>query len=221
MDGYVGYEGLPDILLAGCWAHARRKFVEAVNLLPAAVRTKGGAPSHAGLAFCDALFKIERDLHDLTPEERFEARQRRSKPVLEKFWVWLEDMEGKTLPKSALGTATTYCRNQWTKLNTFLLDGRLELDNNRAERSIKPFVIGRKNWLFSNTPGGARSSAVIYSLVETAKENGLNPLPYLTYLFERLPNINLKDTEALDRLLPWDDAIQERFHIPQKSSPKP
>ena len=81
-------------------------------------------------------------------------------------------------------------------------------------------VVEYGDWLFSNTPGGARSSAVIYSLVETAKENGLNPLPYLTYLFEQLPNINLKDLEALDRLLPWADAIQEQFHIPVKSCPK-
>ena len=220
VDGYVGYEGLPGVILVGCWSHARRKFVEALNTLPAPVRKKGGTPSHAGLAFCDALFKIERDLHDLTPEERFTARQERSVPVLEKLRTWLDDMDSKVLPKTALGAAVTYCRNQWTKLNNFLQDGRLELDNNRAERAIKPFVIGRKNWLFSNTPGGARSSAVIYSLVETAKENGLNPLPYLTYLFEQLPNVNLKDPQALDRLLPWADPIQEHFHIPVKHGSK-
>ena len=96
-------------------------------------------------------------------------------------------MPPRVLPKSALGTAVTYCRNQWSKLLTFLLDGRLEIDNNRSERAIKPFVIGRKNWLFANTVRGAKSSAVIYSLVETAKENGLAPFPYLTYLFEQLP----------------------------------
>ena len=221
VDGYVGYEGLPGVTLVGCWAHARRKFVEALNVLPAAARKKEDTPSHVGLAFCDALFKIERALHDLAPAERFAARQQRSVPILKKFRAWLEEMESKVLPKSALGAAVTYCRNQWSKLNTFLLDGRLELDNNRAERSIKPFVIGRKNWLFANTPGGARSSAVIYSLVETAKENGLNPFPYLTYLFEQLPNINLKDPEALDQLLPWSEAIQEQFHIPVKSRPNP
>jgi transposase len=220
VDGYVGYESLPGITLVGCWSHARRKFVEAVNVLPAAARKKGDTPSHVGLAFCDALFKIERDLHDLTPEERFVARQQRSVAVLTKFRTWLDDMDSKVLPKSVLGTAVNYCRNQWSKLTNFLLDGRLELDNNRAERAIKPFVIGRKNWLFSNTAGGARSSAVIYSLVETAKENGLNPLPYLTYLFEQLPNINLKDPQALDRLLPWADAVQEQFHIPVKHGSK-
>ena len=154
------------------WAHARRKFVEALNTLPAATRKQGGTASHTGLAFCDALFQIERDLHDVTPEERFAARQKRSLPVLRQFHAWLTSIEAQVLPKSLLGSAVTYCLNQWSKLNAFLLDGRLEIDNNRAERAIKPFVIRRKNWLFSNTPGGARSSAIIYSLVETAKENG-------------------------------------------------
>lgn len=111
------------------------------------------------------------------------------------------------LPKSTFGQAIAYCLNQWEKLQAFLLDGRLELDNNRSERSIKPFVIGRKNWLFSNTPRGARASATIYSIVETAKENGLNPLAYLTYLFERLPNIDIDDEAALDELLPWSDSL--------------
>lgn len=89
------------------------------------------------------------------------------------------------------------------QLEAFLLDGRLEIDNNRSERSIKPFIIGRKNWLFSNTPRGAKASAIIYSIVETTKENGLNPFNYLCYLFEKLPNIDISDQDALDELLPW------------------
>ena len=219
VDGYAGYDSLPGVTLVGCWAHARRKFVEALHALPAEARKKNNTPSHAGLAFCDALFTIERDLHDRTAEQRFATRQERSLPVLTQLRAWLDAMESKVLPKSLLGAAVTYCRNQWSKLTHFLLDGRLELDNNRAERSIKPFVIGRKNWLFANTAGGARSSAVLYSLVETAKENGLNPFPYLTYLFEQLPNINCKDPQQLDRLLPWAETIQEQFHIPVKSRP--
>jgi transposase len=218
VDGYAAYEGLPGVRLCGCWSHARRKFIEAVNVLPAPARKAGSTPAHAGLAFCDALFKIERDLHDATPEERLAVRNVRSREILEKMRVWLEEMEAKVLPKSALGTAVTYCRNQWSKLNTFLQDGRLEIDNNRSERAIKPFVIGRKNWLFANTARGAKSSAVIYSLVETAKENGLAPFPYLTYLFEQLPNVNLKDPEALDLLLPWSEPIQAKFRIPTKPS---
>jgi len=101
------------------------------------------------------------------------------------------------------GEAIGYCLKQRGRLEAFLLDGRLELDNNRSERSIKPFVIGRKNWLFANTPQGAKASATIYSIVETAKENGLNPFAYLRYLFERLPNIDIHDEGVLDKLLPW------------------
>lgn len=217
VDGYAAYEGLPGVTLSGCWSHARRKFIEAVNVLPAQSRKAGGTPAHVGLAYCDTLFKIERDLHDATPEERLAGRNVRSRAELDKMRVWLEEMEAKVLPKSALGGAVGYCRNQWSKLLTILQDGRLEIDNNRAERAIKPFVIGRKNWLFANTARGAQSSAVIYSLVETAKENGLAPFPYLTYLFEQLPNINLKDPQALDQLLPWAEPIQAKFRIPSKS----
>src|SRR5207248_410127 len=99
-----------------------------------------------------------------------------------------------------------------------MADGRLEISNNRAERAIKPFVIGRKNWLFADTPRGAEASATIYSLVETAKENGLNPLAYLTYLFEQIPNVKWTDPEALDPLLPWSDEIQTKFRVPPRSS---
>jgi transposase len=218
VDGYAGYEGLADVRLVGCWAHARRKFVDAINVLPTPERKKGKTTAHEGLAFCNKLFEIERDLHDLTPEERFAGRNERSRPVLEQFRLWLCALEGKVLPKSKLGEALIYCRNQWPKLLGFLLDGRLELDNNRSERAIKPFVIGRKNWLFANSARGAKSSAIIYSIVESAKENSLVPSAYLTYLFEQLPNINLKDPEALDLLMPWSDSVQAKCRVPSKPS---
>jgi len=216
VDGYSGYEGLPDVTLVGCWSHARRKFTDAINVLPTPERKKGQTSAHEGLLFCNKLFEIERDLHDGTPEQRFAGRNERSRAVLEQFRLWLDALDGKVLPKSKLGEAITYCRNQWDKLVAFLQDGRLELDNNRSERAIKPFVVGRKNWLFANTPRGARSSAIIYSIVESAKENDLVPLAYLTYLFEQLPNINLKDPDALDRLLPWSEAVQAKCRVPSK-----
>ena len=219
VDGYAGYEGLPGVTLVGCWAHARRKFMDAVNVVPPIERKRGGTLAHLGLDFCSRLFEIERGLKDASPAERLLAREERSAPVLECFRAWLEDMAGKVLPKSILGGAVTYCRNQWAKLTVFLQDGRLELDNNRSERAIKPFVIGRKNWLFANTPRGARSSATIYSIVETAKENGLIPCAYLTFLFEQLPNINLKDLDALDGLLPWSEAVQAKCKVPPKPAP--
>jgi len=216
VDGYAGYEGLTGVTLVGCWSHARRKFMDAINVLPAPERKKGATAAHKGLDFCNRLFEIERDLRDVTPEERLAGRKQRSTKVLSEFRAWLDPMSVSVLPKFKLGEAITYCLNQWSKLNAFLQDGRLELDNNRSERAIKPFVIGRKNWLFANSPKGASASATIYSLVETAKENGLNPLTYLTYLFERLPNINLKNPEAVDALLPWSEAVQALCRVPAK-----
>lgn len=121
---------------------------------------------------------------------------------MDAFSAWLRKQTPQVLPKSALGQAIKYCRNQWGRLVVFLEDGRLDIDNNRAKRSIKPFVIGRKNWMFSNTAKGAKSSAIIYSILETAKENGLNPFNYLKYLFKQLPSMDLADKTKLDQLLP-------------------
>ncbi len=129
--------------------------------------------------------------------------------------AWLNLRHKQVLPKSTLGKAIAYCKNQWNKLEGFLLDGRLEISNNRAERAIKPFVIGRKNWLFSNTPKGATASAVIYSIIETAKANDLNPFCYLTYLFEQLPNIDTNDLELLDTYLPWSTSLPDSCRKPQ------
>lgn len=205
-DCYGGYNKLPpdEVTIIGCLgAHARRKFDEAVKALPASARKNPNGLPQIGLAFFGELYKIEHDLKEAKPEERFKGRLERSKPVLDRFKVWLDDMAPKVLPKGALGMAIAYCRNNWTKLTNYLLDGRLEIDNNRAERAIKPFVIGRKNWLFANTPKGATASAIIYSIVETAKENGLDPFKYLTYIFETLPNIDTNNQDAIDKLLPW------------------
>ena len=217
VDGYAGYHDLPDVTLVGCWAHARRKFTDALKALPATQR-EGPSATRSGLEFCNRLFAIERDLKDVTPAERFRARQARSRPVLTDFAAWLQEQTSAILPKSALGEAVTYCRNQWTALEAFLEDGRLEIDNNRAERAIKPFVIGRKAWLFSNTPRGAQASAIIYSIVETAKENGLNPQAYLQYLFEQLPSRDLDDPGIWDALLPW--SAQLPAHLKTSQTPK-
>ncbi|EJL44546.1 Transposase IS66 family, partial [Brevibacillus sp. CF112] len=193
--------------LVGCWAHARRKFDEALKALPAS-QDKNETAAQQGLQFCNQLFAIERELKDVTPEERYTVRMERSKPILDAYLAWLRQQRPRTLPKSLLGQAIAYSLNQWDKLTAFLQDGRLEIDNNRSERSMKPFVIGRKNWLFANTPRGAKASAIIYSVIETAKENGLNPFKYLTYLFEQLPQLpDLKNPETLDSLLPWSPSL--------------
>ena len=207
VDGYAGYHDIPNVDLAGCWAHLRRKFDEALKGLPPKQRASGTKAQQA-LDLINKLFLIERDLQQVTPEERFRARDLRSRPIVESFRKWLDDISSAVLPKSLFGVAVHYGMQQWTKLIRFLEDGRIELSNNRSERSIKPFVIGRKNWLFANTPRGARASAIIYSLVETAKENRLNPYTYLTYLFEKLPNLNARDAATLDQLLPWNLKLQ-------------
>jgi hypothetical protein len=229
VDGYAGYESLarktpqtdgtlapPNVILVGCWSHARRGFAEPLAALPPELRNSGKTAAEQGLKFCNKLFAIERDLKDATPEDRLAGRIQHSQPVLDNFRIWLTLQAEAVLSKSATGDAVTYCLNQWPKLIAFLQDGRLEIDNNRAERSIKPFVIGRKNWLFANTVKGANASATIYSMVETAKENGLNPYAYFTYLFEQLPNIDIKDNAEIDKLLPWANDLPQNCRVPCK-----
>jgi transposase len=208
VDGYPGYHDIPDVTLAGCWAHLRRKFDEALKGLPPKQRASGGTKAREALEQINRLFAIERELKQLSPEDRLKSRALRSRPVVEGFRNWLDDIKAMVLPKSLFGQAVQYGHNQWQKLIRFLEDGRIELDNNRAERSIKPFVIGRKNWMFCNTPKGAHASAIIYSLVESAKENRLNPYAYLNYLFEKLPNLDSRGNEVLDQLLPWNVNLQ-------------
>jgi hypothetical protein len=200
-DGYAGYRSLSaDITVVGCWAHLRRKFDEAVKSAPPDGRA--GLPSQKGLDFCNRLFALEREFENLTTEERYEKRLERSKPLAGEFYAWANSV--RALPKSALGKALRYALGQRPYLENVFKDGRLELSNNRAERSIKPFVIGRKNWLFSATPKGAKASSIIYSIIETAKENGLKPFEYLKHIFEAAPNIQNRD---LDSLLPWSDSL--------------
>lgn len=214
-DGYGGYNDIPGAKVVGCFAHARRKFTDALKSLPKG-SSSTATSAQEGLDYCNRLFDIERNLESKTSEERHKERLEQSKPVLDEFHLWLVAKKKQTLPKSALGQAITYCLNQWKKLSAFLLDGRLEISNNRAERAIKNFVIGRKNFLFSNTPKGASSSAIIYSIIETAKANKLSPFHYLTYLFEELPNIDPNDPEELDELLPWSDSLPKECRVPLK-----
>lgn len=217
VDGYAGYNQIPNVTPVSCWSHARRGFDEAIKSLPTDKRGTLVA-ARVGLDYCNQLFKIERGLKDATPEQRYERRLEQSRPVLDAFSAWLHDQQDQALPKGPLGKAVGYCLNRWSKLVTFLEDGHLEIDNNRAERSIKPFVMGRKAWLFSNTPSGATASAITYSIVETAKENGLNPFKYLTYLFEQLPNVDTRDPDVIARLLPWSDTLPDMVRNPKKKS---
>ena len=200
-DGYQGYHKLPEnIRVVGCWAHARRKFDEALQTLPK--EKQKDSPAAIGECYCSRLFKLEEAFAELTPEERYEKRLEQEKPVLDALLSWANEMQVKTAPKSAMGRAIHYLLEQWPYLTRYLEDGRLELSNNRAERSIKPFVMGRKNWLFANTPGGAQASSVIYSLIETAKENGLDPYRYLLWLLQNAPGLSETDEAWAEKLLP-------------------
>jgi len=218
-DGWHAYDDVKTATLIGCWAHARRKFCDALLVVPKEHRDAPALVANIAIAKIKRLYEIEDELRDATPEERLRVRQMRSKPIVDDFKEWFESESKLVLPKSALGTAFTYCKNQWPKLIRFLKDGRLEIDNNRAERSIKPFVIGRKNWLFANTPRGAKVSALIYSIVETAKENGLNPFDYLKYLFERIKMIDPADISTIDSLMPWKEAVQAELRIQTSHTP--
>ena len=200
-DGYAGYHDLgKDITVVGCWAHARRKFDEAVKSLPKG-KAKGSSASQ-GLTYCNLLFGIEQEIADKTAEERYDERLKQAKPVLDAMFAWANSRTAA--PKSALGKAFHYLKEQWPYLTNYLKDGSLEISNNRAERSIKPFVIDRKNFLFANTPKGATGSAVMFSLIQTAIENGLDPYNYLTWLLRTANNADLTDAQAVQNLLPWN-----------------
>lgn len=201
-DGYSGYKKLEGITLCGCLVHARRKFHEAWKI--------GGSNEDAkcGETYIQNLFALESraDKLDYTFRERLEMRQTESKTVLDDFYQWMERIARKTLPQSLLGKALTYAQNQKEYLCNFLKDGRIQLSNNLAEQSVKPFVIGRKNWLFANTPNGAKASSTIYSIIQTAIANDLKPMAYLEYVFEQLQLT--KDLQNED-LLPWSEKIPE------------
>ncbi len=195
VDGYEGYEPACQangIRRLGCWAHARRRFVEAQRLQR---KGKTGKPDQA-LAWIGQLYAIERSLKQAPPAVRYEARQHQAKPVLDNLRSWLDKTLLQTPPKTALGKALTYLDNQWPRLVAYLEDGRYPIDNNRAENAIRPFVIGRKNWLFSQSTRGAKASANLYGLIETAKANDLDPMDYLMKVFTELPKATSVDDIA-------------------------
>lgn len=203
-DGYSGYNKLSGITRCGCWAHLRRKFIEAI---PQKKGTETLTNAEIGRDYCDQLFMIERDLKDLSPEERRIKRLELEKPVLEAFWGQLENLN--VLKGSALGKAVTYALNQKKYMENYLLDGRCSISNNAAENAIRPFTVGRKNWLFADTPKGASASAAVYSIVETAKANRINVYTYLQYLLLYMPDTDWRNyPEELDQLMPWSKAIQ-------------
>jgi len=197
-DGYAGYDFLDfikAIIHMACWVHARRKFMEVTKA--AGIKKDHPHEGNAGAAlkYISKLYKIEKEAQKqgLSPEELCKERQDKALPILKEFKAWLDAKVDQVPPKSLLGKAINYTLNQWPRLIRYIEDGRIALDNNVVENAIRPFVVGRKNWLFSDTPQGAKASAAIYSLIETAKANGLEPYWYLKYLFENLPEAMTAD----------------------------
>jgi len=199
-DGYAGYKNISGVIDVGCWAHVRRKFNDVAKVK--------GKLTHAQIAmnYCNRMFKIERELKALVPKVRHEKRQIMLKPVIEEFYEWL----GTLNPRGNLKKAVDYALNQKTSLMRVLDDGRLLLSNNHCEQQIKTLVIGRKNHLFSTSEGGGDANAKAYTIVATAKQNGLDPYKYLVYLFEHLPNLDFyRQPELLETFLPWAKGSQE------------
>ncbi len=203
-DGYAGYNAVVNqnnLVHLGCWAHARRKFTEAVKAQGKGKnKNKKTGKAQRGLAFIQNLYKIEKMLLGLSAENRLTERQQQSQPILNKFKHWLDESIITVPPQSAVGKALHYLNNEWDKLVRYTQDGRYLMDNNLAENAIRPFVIGRKNWLFSKSVKGVKASANLYSLIETAKANGLEPYAYLRILFAELPKATT--VEEIENLLP-------------------
>ena len=218
-DGYEGYRAIgsePGVVHVGCWVHARRKFDEALRGQRSKSKKnakRSGKQSKARYAMeqIRALYQIEKRVKDASAEERHEARQRESRPIIEGLRAWLDASIETVPPQSLTGKAMAYLDGQWPKLVRVLDDGRIPLDTNGVENCIRPFVVGRKNWLFADTPAGAKASAKLYGLIETAKANGIEPWRYLNHLFEVLPGVTKPD--EIEALLPRNvdrEAIRPR-----------
>jgi len=197
-DGYDGYNAVVatnGLKALGCMAHARRRFDEAVK---AQGQNKRRGKAWRGLALIQKLYRVEKQARPMTPDDRYRHRLEQAQPILEEMRTWLEAALPKVAPKSATGKALHYLHSQWDKLTRYLDDGRLEIDNNLCENAIRPFVVGRKNWLFSDSVAGVNASANLYSLIETAKAHGLEPYAYLREVFTKLPGAaTVEDFEVL------------------------
>lgn len=216
-DGYAAYDSVP-ARHAGCWAHARRKFNDALKAQTGARTGK----AQVGFNFIQKLFVLERGWQDLDAAARHQQRHIDAAPLIAELKDWLDTSLVAVAPKTLTGKALGYLASQWPKLTVFLEDGEIPIHNNLAENKIRPFVIGRKNWLFCDTVAGAHTSAALYSLIETAKANDLEPMIYLHWLFATLPSVDPDDADAISALLPYcvdrdriaADLAHEHAHTP-------
>lgn len=212
-DGYQAYHSLPEpITVTGCMAHARRRFDEALTIMKKDFTKEQlkETTAYQAMARIGMLYKIEELIHDLPPEERYQERQKQSKPLLEAFFEWLHTLEDLVDRASKIGEAILYTLNQEEYLKRYLEDGHLSIDNTAAERAIKNFAVGRRNWLFSKSIRGAEASATVYSITETAILNGLKPYNYLTYVLEKIKSFGVfPKKEDIRELLPWSDSLPD------------
>lgn len=204
-DAYQGYNAVPDVTRCYCWAHARRYFVDA---LPKNISSEEAVIPSEAIQRIGKLFSIEKKLTGKPKETIKKTRQEKEKPLLDEFFLWLENQQDGLLPSSKLYKAVNYVLNQKEGLSQYIQDPNIPMTNSLDERTIRPFAIGRKNWLFSGSPKGAEASASCYSLIETAKANGLEPFKYLNYIFQYMPGSRIEEKEILDSFLPWNKDIQ-------------
>ena len=207
-DGYQVYhtleKELEELTIAGCWVHCRRRFDEALKLIPKPSQKESNA--FLLLKQIQAIYREEGKLNDLSSDERLKQRQAVIKPLVDAFFAYLKTIN--VSKKDKFGDAVRYALNQEKYLRVFLTDGDVPIDNNASERAIRGFCIGKKNWQMIDTIHGAKSSAIIYSIVETAKANNLKPFDYVQYLLEEIPkHMNDKDCSFLEDLLPWSEKL--------------
>jgi len=223
-DGYIGYNKMtkaedgkppPPRKRVGCWFHSRRLYDKALRGLKKD-ETKAITYSERGLEYCNKLFMLEREWKGLPPNKRLEKRKEEALPIVDEYFEWVKKTAAFAIHGSLLSKALEYSISQEEYLRNYLLDGRLPISNNASERSIRSFVIGRVNWMFAFSPNGAEASAVIYSIVETAKANNLNPRAYIEHILTKMPSMDLSDKAALKALLPWSDSIPDNVKAPQE-----
>ena len=214
-DGYQAYHGLKNsIIVSGCFTHARRRFDAALTALKKDFTKEQlkETVAYQAMARIGNLYSIEELIKNKTPEERYRERQKQSRPVVDAFFEWLHSMEDSVDRSSLIGDAILYTLNQEPYLRRYLEDGHLSIDNNSAERAIKNFAVGRRNWLFAKSIRGANASAVVYSITETALLNGVKPYLYLTYVLDQMRRVGpFPKPEDLDRLLPWSGELPEEL----------
>ena len=215
-DGYSGYNKVPDAKRLACWAHIRRYLIESV---PKAKQYDYREPAVQGIMYCDKLFDLEKKIKARykSPDAIKKARIELETPVLAGFWSWFESLTPSKNTK--LDRAKTYIQNRKNHLEVYLEDGRCSFSNNLSENSIRPFTVGRKNWLFSDSQSGATSSAVMYSIIETAKANDVNLYHYLTFILEKLPTLDGSD-ESFESICPWNESVKQEVESRIKDSNK-